>query len=73
MLKGVRAEVCCWPRDNLLTEIFELAVMLVLWFADHPPPSSAEVKKEYSYTSTPPLGLRASYGVPLVHWFSQYV
>jgi hypothetical protein len=27
--------------------------------ADHPPPSSAEVKKEYSYTSTPsgPLGL----------------
>jgi hypothetical protein len=27
--------------------------------ADHPPPSSAEVKKEYSYTSTPsgPSGL----------------
>jgi hypothetical protein len=24
--------------------------------ADHPPPSSAEVKKEYSYTSTHPLG-----------------
>jgi hypothetical protein len=24
--------------------------------ADHPPPSSAEVKKEYSYTSTQPLG-----------------
>jgi hypothetical protein len=23
--------------------------------ADHPPPSSAEVKKEYSYTSTAPL------------------
>jgi hypothetical protein len=33
--------------------------------ADHPPPSSAEVKKEYSYTSTPPLGLRVCYGVPL--------
>jgi hypothetical protein len=26
--------------------------------ADHPPPSSAEVEKEESYTSTPPLGLR---------------
>jgi hypothetical protein len=25
--------------------------------ADHPPPSSAEVRKEYSYTSTQPLGL----------------
>jgi len=25
---------------------------------DHPPPFSAEVKKEYNYTSTPPLGLR---------------
>ena len=25
---------------------------------DHPPPASAEVKKEYSCTSTPPLGLR---------------
>jgi hypothetical protein len=25
--------------------------------ADHPPPSSAEVKKGYSYTSTHPLGL----------------
>jgi hypothetical protein len=24
--------------------------------ADHPPPSSAEVEKEYSYTSTHPLG-----------------
>jgi hypothetical protein len=24
--------------------------------ADHPPPSSAEVKNEWSYTSTPPLG-----------------
>ena len=24
---------------------------------DHPPPSSAEVKKEWSYTSTVPLGL----------------
>jgi hypothetical protein len=24
--------------------------------AGHPPPSSAEVKKEYSYTSTHPLG-----------------
>jgi hypothetical protein len=24
--------------------------------ADHPPPSSTEVKKEYSYTSTHPLG-----------------
>jgi hypothetical protein len=24
--------------------------------ADHPPPSSAEVENEYSYTSTPPLG-----------------
>jgi hypothetical protein len=24
--------------------------------ADHPPPSSAEVMKDYSYTSTPPLG-----------------
>jgi hypothetical protein len=24
--------------------------------ADHPPPSSAEVKKEYSYTFTHPLG-----------------
>jgi hypothetical protein len=33
--------------------------------ADHPPPSRAEVKKEQSYTSTPPLGLRACYGVPL--------
>jgi hypothetical protein len=29
--------------------------------ADHPPPSSAEVTNEYSYTSTPPLGLRACY------------
>jgi hypothetical protein len=28
--------------------------------ADHPPPSSAEVRKEY-----PPLGRRACYGVPL--------
>jgi hypothetical protein len=26
--------------------------------ADHPPSFSAEIKKEYSYTSTPPLGLR---------------
>jgi hypothetical protein len=26
--------------------------------ADHPPPTSTEVKNEYSYTSTPPLGLR---------------
>jgi hypothetical protein len=26
--------------------------------ACHPPPSSAEVKNEWSYTSTPPLGLR---------------
>jgi hypothetical protein len=26
--------------------------------ADHPPPSSAEVTNEYSYSSTPPLGLR---------------
>ena len=25
---------------------------------DHPPPPSVEVKKEYSYTTTPPLGLR---------------
>ena len=25
--------------------------------ADHPPSSKAEVKKEYGYTSTPPLGL----------------
>jgi len=25
--------------------------------ADHSPPSSAEVKEEYSYTSTHPLGL----------------
>jgi hypothetical protein len=25
--------------------------------ADHPPPTSAGVKNEYSYTSTPPLGL----------------
>jgi hypothetical protein len=25
---------------------------------DHPPPSSAEVTNEWSYTSTPPLGLR---------------
>jgi hypothetical protein len=34
--------------------------------ANHPPPSSAEVRKDYSYTSTPPppLGLRACYGVP---------
>jgi hypothetical protein len=24
--------------------------------ADHPPPSSAEIENEYSYTSTPPLG-----------------
>jgi hypothetical protein len=24
--------------------------------ADHPPPPSAEVNKEYSYASTPPLG-----------------
>jgi hypothetical protein len=24
--------------------------------ADHPPPPSAEVENEYSYTSTPPLG-----------------
>jgi hypothetical protein len=24
--------------------------------ADHPPPSSAEVENEWSYTSTPPLG-----------------
>jgi hypothetical protein len=23
---------------------------------DHPPPSSAEVMKKWSYTSTPPLG-----------------
>jgi hypothetical protein len=39
--------------------------------ADHPPPSSAEVRKEYSYTSTPPLGLRACYGVPLpLHYFN---
>jgi hypothetical protein len=33
--------------------------------ADQPPPSSAEVRKEFSYTSTPPLSLRACYGVPL--------
>jgi hypothetical protein len=33
--------------------------------ADHPPPSSAEVKGELSYTSFPPLGLRFCYGVPL--------
>jgi hypothetical protein len=33
--------------------------------ADHPPPSSAEVKKEHSYTSIPPLGLRVCYGVLL--------
>jgi hypothetical protein len=33
--------------------------------ADHPPSSSAEVKKEWSYTSTPRLGLRVCYGVPL--------
>jgi hypothetical protein len=26
--------------------------------ANHPSPFSAEVKKEYSYSSTPPLGLR---------------
>jgi len=26
---------------------------------DYPPPSTAELKKEYSYTSTPPLGLRS--------------
>jgi hypothetical protein len=25
--------------------------------ADHPPPPSAEVENEWSYTSTPPLGL----------------
>ena len=25
---------------------------------DHPPPSSAEVKKKWSYTSTPPVDLR---------------
>jgi hypothetical protein len=24
--------------------------------ADHPPPSTADVENEYSYTSTPPLG-----------------
>jgi hypothetical protein len=38
--------------------------------ADHPPPSSTEVKKEYSYTSTPtphPPGLWACYGVPLLN------
>jgi hypothetical protein len=33
--------------------------------ADHPPPSSVEVKKEYSYTSTPTLRLRVCCGVPL--------
>jgi hypothetical protein len=33
--------------------------------ADHPPLSSVEVKKYYSYTSTPSLlGLRVCYGVP---------
>jgi hypothetical protein len=32
---------------------------------DHPPPSSAEVRKEYSSTCTPPLGLRVCYEVPL--------
>jgi hypothetical protein len=29
--------------------------------ADHPPPSSAEVENEESYTSTLPLGLRVCY------------
>jgi hypothetical protein len=33
--------------------------------ADHPPPSSAKVRKEYSYTSTHHLGLRVCYGVAL--------
>jgi hypothetical protein len=37
--------------------------------ADHPPSSSAEVKKEYSYTSTPPLGLRVCYGY-LYHYLN---
>jgi hypothetical protein len=31
--------------------------------ADHPPPSSAEVENEWSYTSTPPLGHEACYRV----------
>jgi hypothetical protein len=31
--------------------------------ADHPPPSSAKVRKEWS--SPPPMGLRVCYGVPL--------
>jgi hypothetical protein len=34
--------------------------------ADHPSHSSTEVKKDYSYTSTPsPLALRVCYGVSL--------
>ena len=34
--------------------------------ADHPPHLSAEVKKEYSYTSTPPQGL---HGVSWEHLY----
>jgi hypothetical protein len=39
--------------------------------ADHPPPSSAEVKRESSYTSTP-QGHRVCYGVPFTFYKNNY-
>jgi hypothetical protein len=39
--------------------------------ADHPSPSSVEVTNEYSYTSTPPLGLRGLFYLILHNLLSQ--
>jgi hypothetical protein len=53
-----------WNPPSLLSSVFQGALSLGVkrpgYEADHSPPSSAEVKNAWSYTSTPPIPLFSS-------------